>query len=232
MRSSQGRRKKKTEFVRVILVQAIFPYRSRKKLPISDLDCHSCAGAMQQYPESHHLCTKPCSSVQKKKLRHPCAWAMQHCPAEAKASSSIRSSYLRTSIGGTIVSPLVNTTSGLSGGRRGGGVSGAAPAPSLCRRPGCLPELWPWIWPVESVALLFSSGRHTPATAPAHHDVRAQPCVDCAAPLGELSALFPSHLRQEPRCFSFEGASWRGARISSPLSAAAMLPPALPRVGR
>ena len=84
--------------------------------------------------------------------------------------------------------------------------------------PGCLPELWPWIWiwPVESVALLFSSGRHTPATAPAHHDVRAQPCVDCAAPLSELSALFPSHLRQEPRCFSFEAASWRGAEFPHP----------------
>ena len=82
--------------------------------------------------------------------------------------------------------------------------------------PSCLPELWPWIWPVESVALLFSSGRHTPATAPAHHDARAQPCVDCAAPLGELSALFPSHLRQEPRCFSFEGASWRGAEFPHP----------------
>ena len=79
--------------------------------------------------------------------------------------------------------------------------------------PGCLPELWPWIWPVESVALLLSSGRHTPATAPAHPDARALPYVDCAVPLGELSALFPSHLRQEPRCFSFEGASWRGAEF-------------------
>ena len=43
---------------------------------------------------------KPCNSVQKKKLRHPCAGAMQQCPAEDKASGSIRSSYLRTSIGG------------------------------------------------------------------------------------------------------------------------------------
>ena len=82
--------------------------------------------------------------------------------------------------------------------------------------PGCLPELWPWIWPVGSVALLFSSGRHTPATAPAHPDARAQPCVDRAVPLVELSALFPSHLRQEPRCFSFEGASWRGAEFPHP----------------
>ena len=29
---------------------------------------------------------KPCNSVQKKKLRHPCAGAMQQCPAENKAS--------------------------------------------------------------------------------------------------------------------------------------------------
>ena len=71
--------------------------------------------------------------------------------------------------------------------------------------PGCLPELWPWIWPVESVALPLSSGRHTPATAPAHPVARAQPCVDCAAPLGELSALFPSHLRQEPRLLLVRG---------------------------
>ena len=94
--------------------------------------------------------------------------------------------------------------------------------------PGCLPELWPWIWPVESVALPLSSGRHTPATAPAHPDERAQPCVDCAVPLGVLSALFPSHLRQEPRCFSFEGASWRGAEFPHPLSVAAMLPSSAP----
>ena len=43
-------KKKKTEFVRVILVQAIPLYRSKKT--ISDLDCHSCAAAMKQYPES------------------------------------------------------------------------------------------------------------------------------------------------------------------------------------
>ena len=43
---------------------------------------------------------KPCNSVQKKKLRHPCAGTMQQCPEEDKASGSSRSSYLRTSIGG------------------------------------------------------------------------------------------------------------------------------------
>ena len=42
------------------------------------------AGAMQQYPESHHLCTE----------------AVQQCPEEDKASGSSRSSYLRTSIRG------------------------------------------------------------------------------------------------------------------------------------
>ena len=59
-------------------------FRIVQKKNISDLDCHSCAGAMQQYPESHHLCTE----------------AVQQCSAEDKASGSIRSSYLRTSIGG------------------------------------------------------------------------------------------------------------------------------------
>ena len=73
----------------------------KKKLPISDLECHSCAGAMRQ------------------------------CPAEDKASGSSRSCYLQTSIRGSIVSPLVNTMGGLSGGRRGGDVSRAASAPSL-----------------------------------------------------------------------------------------------------
>ena len=48
----EKKKKKKNEFVRVILVQAIPLYRSKKNLPISDLDCHSCAGAMKQYPES------------------------------------------------------------------------------------------------------------------------------------------------------------------------------------
>ena len=49
--SSQGEEGTKNEFVRVILVQAILLYRSKKKTN-SDLDCHSCAGAMKQYPES------------------------------------------------------------------------------------------------------------------------------------------------------------------------------------
>ena len=43
----------------------------KKKKTNSDLDCHSCAGAMQQYPESHHLC----------------AGAMQQCPEEETPSS-------------------------------------------------------------------------------------------------------------------------------------------------
>ena len=74
-------REKKTEFVRVILVQAILPYRSKKKT-ISDLDCHSCAGAMQQYPESHHLCTE----------------AAQQCPEE-ETPSSLRRGHATVSSG-------------------------------------------------------------------------------------------------------------------------------------
>ena len=79
MSSSQG---KKPEFVRVILVQAKLPHRSKKKLPISDLDCHSCAGAMQQYPESHHLCTE----------------AVQQCPEE-ETPSSLRRGHATVSSG-------------------------------------------------------------------------------------------------------------------------------------
>ena len=41
-------KKKRPEFVRVILVQAILPYRSKKKLPISDLECHSCQALVSQ----------------------------------------------------------------------------------------------------------------------------------------------------------------------------------------
>ena len=132
MRSSQGRRrgKKKTEFVRAHpCASHVSVSFKKKKLPISDLDCHACAGAMQQYPESQQLCTELCSSVQKKKLRHPCAGAI--ATVSSGSDSSIRSSYLRTTLEGTIVSPLVNTTSGLSGGRCGGDVPGAAPAPTL-----------------------------------------------------------------------------------------------------
>ena len=81
MSSSQGK-KKRPEFVRVILVQAIPLYRSKKKLPISDLECHSCAGAMQQYPESHHLCAE----------------AMQQCPEE-ETPSSLRRGHATVSSG-------------------------------------------------------------------------------------------------------------------------------------
>ena len=59
------------------------------------------------------LAQGPCNIVQRKR----------------QAQSEVRTS--GPALEGTIVSPPVNTTSGLSGGRRGGDVSGAAPAPSL-----------------------------------------------------------------------------------------------------
>ena len=46
----------------------------KKKLPISDLECHSCAGAMQQYPESHHPYAE--AMQQYPESNHPCAGAM------------------------------------------------------------------------------------------------------------------------------------------------------------
>ena len=82
--SSQGEEEKNPNLCVSSLCKPYLCIVQKKKLPISDLECHSCAGAMQQYPESHHLC----------------AGAMQQCPAEDKASGSSRSSYLRTSIRG------------------------------------------------------------------------------------------------------------------------------------
>ena len=98
MSSSQG--KKRPEFVRVILVQAILPYRSKKNYPSQILTVILVPGPCSNIQSHTIFVQKPCNSVQKKKLCHPCAEAMQQCPAEDKASSSIRSSYLRTSIGG------------------------------------------------------------------------------------------------------------------------------------
>ena len=54
----------------------------KKKLPISDLDCHTCAGAMQQYPESHHLCAE----------------AVQQC-SEEETPSSLRRGHATVSSG-------------------------------------------------------------------------------------------------------------------------------------
>ena len=131
MSSSQGRRKKKPEFVRVILVQAILPYRSRKNYPsqiltvilvqgpCNNIQSHTIfvqsRAAVSRRRNSVILAQGPCNRVQLKRRR--------------QAQSEVRTS--GPALEGTIVSPLVNTTSGLSGGRRGGDVSGAAPAPSL-----------------------------------------------------------------------------------------------------
>ena len=74
---------------------------------------------------------------------------------------------------------------GLSGGRRGGDVSGAASAPSLVvarllARALALDLACGIRCPPFVIRKAYASGRlqHTP-------DVRAQPCVDCAVPLGE-----------------------------------------------
>ena len=113
------KKKKKPEFVRVILVQAIPLYRSKKN--ISDLDCHSCAGAMKQYPESQRSEEETPSSLRR----------MQQCPEEDKASGSSRSSYLRTSTRGFHRFAPREHHGRSFRRRRGGDVSGAASAPSL-----------------------------------------------------------------------------------------------------
>ena len=127
MSSSQG---KKPEFVRVILVQAILPHRSKKNHLRSCLSflCRGHAAISRVTPSLYRsratvsrrrnsviLAQGPCNSVQRKIRR--------------QAQSEVRTS--GPALEGTIVSPLVNTMSGLSGGRRGGDVSGAASAPSL-----------------------------------------------------------------------------------------------------
>ena len=108
-----------TRFARVILEQgAMSSSRNDLNLCVSSL-CkpYHCIVQIKNYPsqilnvilvqgpcsniQSHTtFVQKPCNSVQKKKLRHPCAGAMRQCPAEDKASGSSRSSYLRTSIRG------------------------------------------------------------------------------------------------------------------------------------
>ena len=52
---------------------------------------------------------------------------------------------------------------------------------------GFVPDLCPWIWPLAPVALPSSSGKPAPSKAPAPHDAKAQPHIDCVVPL-------PSHL--------------------------------------
>ena len=82
--------------------------------------------------------------------------------------------------------------------------------------PGCLPSfgLGFGLWdPLPS--LRHQKGvrqrrlQHTPTQELSH-------TLTVLFSLGVLSALFPSHLRQEPRRFSFEEASWRGAVFSHP----------------
>ena len=91
MSSSQGK-KKRPEFVRVILVQTTPPYRSKKNYPSQILTVIIAQG--------------PCNSVQRKIRR--------------QARHEVRTS--EPALEGSIVSPLVNTMGGLSGGRRGGDV--------------------------------------------------------------------------------------------------------------
>ena len=204
---------------------------------------------MQQYPESHHLCAEAvqqCSEEETlsslcrsratvSRRRNSVILAQGPCNSVQRKIRRQARHEVRTSgpaLEGSIVSPLVNTMGGLSGGRRGGDVSGAASAPSLV-----VARLL-----ARALALDLACGircppfchqegirqrrlQHTPTQELSH-------AFDCAVPLGELSALFPSHLRQEPRCFSFEGSLLARGRISSLLSAAAMLPPVLPRVVR
>ena len=81
MSSSQGK-KKRPAFCACHPCASHTSVSFKKKLPISDLDCHSCAGAMQQYPESHRLCTE----------------AVHQCPEE-ETPSSLRRGHATVSSG-------------------------------------------------------------------------------------------------------------------------------------
>ena len=93
-------------------VHEFFTGKREKKKTTRICACHPCAShtSISFKKKTTQILTvilvqDPCSniqshSVQKKKLRHLCAGAMQQCPAEDKASGSSRSSHLRTSIRG------------------------------------------------------------------------------------------------------------------------------------
>ena len=133
MRSSQGRRRKKKTRICACHPCASHTSVSFKKKnypsqiltvilaqgPCSNIQSHTIfvqsRAAVSRRRNSVILAQGPCNVVQQKRRR--------------QARSEVRTS--GPALEGTIVSPLVNTTSGLSGGRRGGDVSGAAPAPSL-----------------------------------------------------------------------------------------------------
>ena len=101
--------------MRVILVQAILLYRSKKNYPSQILNVILVQGPSSNIQSHTIFVQKPCNSVQRKIRR--------------QARREVRTS--GPALEGSIVSPLVNTMGGLSGGRRGGDVSGAASAPSL-----------------------------------------------------------------------------------------------------
>ena len=167
----------------------------------------SCAGAMQNFfvlftKKRLHFSSCTC---------HPCAGAVQLRPDRRENRHSCAGATIVSPLrlAGSSVSPLTNTLGGLSGGGRVGDTSGAAPAPSFV----VVARLRARALTLD-FALPSSSGKHTQSMAQAHHDARAQQYVDCAVPLGAPGALLPSHLCQEPRCFSLEENSWCGAVLS------------------
>ena len=245
-----------------------------KKKNISDLDCHSCAGAMKQYPESQLSEEETPSSLRRghatvsggvhivrdrRKYRRvlsslSLSWVdgVWHCvrlthvrvptiriievwcdSVQRKIRRQARRE-VRTSgpaLEGSIVSPLVNTMGGLSGGRRGGDVSGAASAPSLV-----VARLF-----ARALALDLACGIRCPPFV-----IRKAYASDGSrTPRRKSSAMrwLCCSTRRAKRSLSLASASRASlllvgggllarGRISSPLSAAAMLPPVLPRGGR
>ena len=137
MSSSQGRKKNDPNLCVSSLCKPYFRIVQEKNYPsqiltvilvqgpCSNIQSHTIfvqsRAAVSRRRNSVILAQGPCNSVQRKRRR--------------QAQSEVRTS--GPALEGTIVSPLVNTTSSLSGGRRGGDVSVRS---FTCRRPAACPS--------------------------------------------------------------------------------------------
>ena len=210
-----------TRFVRVILEQGAMSSSQGKKTPrfvrVILVQAIPLYRSKKNYPSqilNVILAQGPCDSVQRKIRR--------------QARREVRTS--GPALEGSIVSLLVNTMGGLSGGRRGGDVSGAASAPSLV-----VARLL-----ARALALDLACGIRCPPFV-----IRKAYASDgSSTPRRKSSAMrrLCCSTRRAKRSISLASASGaslllvRGGllargRISSPLSAAAMLPPVLPEGG-
>ena len=192
-------------------------------LAFSNSACHPCTGVMQNMfaqKKKNNVQLTPC----RRENRHSCEGSPMIC---GRLFRDIRT--FGRAVEGSIVSPLRNTRSGLSGCRRGATHQESVPLLHSSFL-DFVPELWPWIWAVAPAVLPSSSGKHTASKAPIPHDAKAQPRVDCTVPLGAPNALTSLVSVLGASVLLARGASRGGAELPHP-SAAAVLLPALPLEG-